>query len=608
MFSSALKHSREFGQLFFQFLFLIYSICLQDSHSADPKDYTTHFREIDAKSSKSVLTYEELKTIITNKKNEISSVDNLMAFLAKNYPIYLSRVTVMRKSQGLQGDDRAIFWGKDAKFIMTIGKEENTVEIMQFRDQEDKKEFELHKVTFPKNEKEMPIFSEKNPRECLGCHQIPPRPNWASVNRWPGAYGELGDRVIKTRSQKKAEEELMRKDQEFRITKEQEDKRLNEEREALEDFLKKSKNHHRYKHLSPVFSRNYHYEDPDIPDRPVTDFDESMKLDRDATERSRFASRPNYDFTSKLSQLNYQRIAREIKDSPHYEQFKYAIVAALLSTEYPSCGVITDYLPKKIVNAIPHSLEQITKRMESDPAKPDRKEVRGVANLKYLFETRGVKDDVLNWTMNSYKGGCIIRSRFFSLLRIPGVKDAPPNNVHGLIAVLKEKDPNLDFVPEDIPRGSGSLKIAEELCKELKKKSLLAFKDEGIIADINASCSQPSEIEPIAKLLKELDSVLTVDSFKKNYYFPKVCIDCHSRSGEGPGIPFGNPIEFVRRMKSNPSLLEEIRNRIERADELKMPPKGDKSYEKSNPQDYIKIKNTLDMLNRNFIIKNKKLD
>lgn len=145
----------------------------------------------------SPLTYDGLASLI--QERQVRSIDELLPLLPTDF---MSQYTLMRDSESLQSADalnpRAIVYGGDGTFIMSFNGAPSQdgyddLELIQYRERT--RSFEFRRISFPspRNSLSAVQFSEANPRMCLACHEVDPRPNWEQFSTWPGAYGEHND-------------------------------------------------------------------------------------------------------------------------------------------------------------------------------------------------------------------------------------------------------------------------------------------------------------------------------------------------------------------------------------------------------------------------------
>jgi hypothetical protein len=152
---------------------------------------------------------------------------------------------------------------------------DQSLEVMEFDDEQ--AAFVFSEVKFPLDQVGAPSFSEPNPERCIGCHDLPARPNWASYPTWSGAYGEQGDVVIKGSA----------------------------EADGLAEFLALQPTHPRYKYLKKV------------AERYATD------------ANGKLAASPNSALLDVFARLNVKRIAAEVKASSAYANHRDDLIALL---------------------------------------------------------------------------------------------------------------------------------------------------------------------------------------------------------------------------------------------------------------------------------------
>lgn len=184
---------------------------------------------------------------------------------------------------------RIILHSGDGRFALAFNSGvsgqtgDQSLEVMRFDDQTSR--FVFSEVKFPLDQVGSPIFSEDDPERCLGCHDSPARPNWASYPSWPGAYGENGDAVTPG----------------------------SEEANGLEAFLASYKDHPRYKFLENLEARYA--------------VDSAGKL----------KAAPNAALLDLYAKLNVRRIAAEIKAQPAYTSRRDDVLKLL-----SGCGTSKD--------------------------------------------------------------------------------------------------------------------------------------------------------------------------------------------------------------------------------------------------------------------------
>lgn len=160
---------------------------------------------------------------------------------------------------------------------------DQSLEVMRFDDQSSR--FVFSEIKFPLDQVGAPIFSEDDPERCLGCHDSPGRPNWASYPSWPGAYGEKGDAVTPG----------------------------SEEAKGLQTFLASFRDHPRYKFLENLETR--------------------YAVEQDG----KIKAKPNVSLLGLYARLNARRIAAEVKAQPAYESQRDEILKL-----FGGCGATSD--------------------------------------------------------------------------------------------------------------------------------------------------------------------------------------------------------------------------------------------------------------------------
>jgi len=198
------------------------------------------------------LSFETVKQII--EENEFTTMEETLEYLKVYYPEFFANYILMYKSRSLQQasfeNPRAILMDLSAQFVFSFNGNKdqrgfNKLEIMQFRDDENR--FEFREISFFENGAK-PSFSEANPRKCMACHQSAerrvndPRPNWEPYNTWPGAYGSTnGDLRVSTHDRN----ELTKRGGEAHLITDAEQ----EESKIAEFFGQVQPEHPRYKYL-----------------------------------------------------------------------------------------------------------------------------------------------------------------------------------------------------------------------------------------------------------------------------------------------------------------------------------------------------------------------
>ncbi len=315
---------------------------------------------------------------------------------------------LMYRSRSIQkatfANPRAILYGPNAHLVVAFEGERSpsgsdTVEFMQYRESE--KSFEFYELTF-NPALGSPRLSPKNPQRCLECHRSPdPRPNWEPYNLWAGAYGSKGD---------------------FPSA---------EERLHLNAYIEKAATHPRYRHLDPDF----------------------FKIE---SEHQRFENTPNVRFTQMLSVLNMPRVARLIRRTPHFQEFKYAYLQPLLCEKAPS------FLPEHLATLRP---PKKTPTIAADPEFSGTSRDEWKINywpLRHIFEGRGLLTQ--DWYMNfeiSWKN--TLSSPFKSPMELAGALIAEDPELRELIPIVT-RGLHVDIVIADDSK--------EFPCAEMRARSL----------------------------------------------------------------------------------------------------------------------------------------
>ena len=263
------------------------------------------------------------------KSNQPSSWEEALQAIRKTKSKYLARTiygfeTKMTFDGATLTYPRAIVYGGDAKMILNFGgnkrhKGFERVEALCFNDSQNK--FEFAEIVFPKEAPAPEVISDLTPeekaskyvwipggrgvRECAKCHDHPARPIWDTYALWPGFYGGADD-TLKDR--------------------ERADGRVIYSSFELENWKRFSS--------GPALAGRYAF-------------------------TSQTASRPNSDFSARLSYLNGRRIVGELKSlGEKFTALKYEFAHALFCspkaerryfhqlTGDPSVGTTLGVLPQ----------------------------------------------------------------------------------------------------------------------------------------------------------------------------------------------------------------------------------------------------------------------
>lgn len=473
------------------------------------------------------ITYESLVEDI--KKAGTNSLEESLALLPTDF---LRHYVLMYRSRSLQDASplypRAIVFGRSARFILAFNGHEkqkgyNNLEIIQFRDQEQRWEF--REITFFKDKS--PSFSEANPKKCLECHQSPrrenvdPRPNWEPYNFWPGAYASV-DGVLKP---------VLKPDYEAYISG---DKPLSS---TLRSFLPQDQ---------------ILIEEQSLEQKNLQKFFSEIKPQHSRYKfLAEFSVRKPLSLTKMTVILNMRRVARLIKEElgSLFQDYKYVVlglgdyVSPLSSKQLQfACGDL--YLPKSVyADYVSRGL-----RLRSHP---EKKYIRPqntyrwsfglAAGFDILFLPLGIQTD--DWSMDFRTEG-----RFAAEDRFTSPHDS---RAHFRDAM------------EIVYQGDSALKMN---CKELQL----------------ASEQSVDDLKNRGELDRALDSHLQL---KLQSARPLVqrCIGCHVQyedGGQAPSIPFDNLDQLEPLLRQNKykrgTLFDEILFRTSDHAPLReqMPPAG----------------------------------
>jgi hypothetical protein len=518
-----------------------------------------------ASSQKAQPSYQNIQTLIHDCN--VTSIDQLLPLLPESYK---SSFTLMRTSKSLQeasGDyPRAILFGTDAKFIITFNgnpnqKGYNNLEVIQWSDQAHS--FSFDEIQFSKDARSVPIF-RANPHECTACHRDPPRPNWQSYDFWEGAYGQAGDQ-IKVGSQ---------------------------EDHAFQSFLKNSRDKGRYQFLTG---------------KPGLKGPSEAEIEKGTPDPTAYsvATLPNFRLTFFLDELNYQRIAAQLKDSPNFSQYKYAIYGALYG-----CDPIDSFLPNSVTATFPMSYQQVLadtlnklsaqyndRIHSSGPVDSFGQDGNGndmpsdfeannaskyiIAKLRYIMENRGIKTQ--DWSLSSNPDAYtfsdgenylkeVARSFKQDLGKIPEL------NLNDDYVNLNE-DQFTDIFGSHAQDFKGLRRLSccaydgvndkgmSNQCRAIQKLSLAQFATNanGVPCDNDEHSSSPAGT-PVQSMLNTSGAILRSTPPP----LLNTCIGCHVNGYSGaPSIPFNDLPAFAAALKKpmskNPSktLLQEIKDRID---------------------------------------------
>lgn len=269
-------------------LFLLLTSCVSTLKNASVGEYRRPAQFYTDLDDSKDLTFSELKEIL--QKNQFSKIEDLLQYLRKEKPDYMSRYTLGYNSKSLHVSStefpRAIVFGTSAKTILTFNgsPKQRNYEMLEVAHFDEKKErYEFLEIEF--NERgqlgQVPHrFSEEGGPQniCLKCH-INHQPLWHAYAIWPGFYGTDDDfPVYRGKGNGDGSFSFLS------LVPETQKKIIREWADFKSDGMKKG----RYQHL---------------PSMAVSRFDDGEKQPR-----------PNADFTHALYKMNSLRISRILKD------------------------------------------------------------------------------------------------------------------------------------------------------------------------------------------------------------------------------------------------------------------------------------------------------
>ena len=209
----------------------------------------------------------KLQALITGAGNIQELVSSLPGEI-KERAIYI------HDSHSLQNasvsNPRVLFFSRDGRLSFTvssIGEKKDEIEAIEFS--EKKKEFQFYSLRF----KSGFLISKRQTSECTRCHGSDLRPNWDPHPRWNGVFGSHKEGLFSS-----------------------------DEIKRLEIFKNSIIKNSIYSSLSQHF------------------FEKNTLSS---------LSSINHYYTRVISEKNFQRIARILKNTNYFNQFKYAILASL---------------------------------------------------------------------------------------------------------------------------------------------------------------------------------------------------------------------------------------------------------------------------------------
>lgn len=180
----------------------VHPVNLDPADSRFPAGYGAGLEGVSAND----LSFRELKDIL--ETHQFDSIEELLRYLNKAKPAYMSHYTLGYDSRSLHGSSkefpRAIVYGERANFIITFNghpKQDayNMLETVEFNYDENR--FEFREIAFSEGGK-FPVGSAFKISEvggsggkCLHCHSDS-RPIWEPYPTWPGFYGADDDKLF----------------------------------------------------------------------------------------------------------------------------------------------------------------------------------------------------------------------------------------------------------------------------------------------------------------------------------------------------------------------------------------------------------------------------
>lgn len=263
-------------------------------------------------------SYAKLEQII--RDHDVRTVDDLLPLLPEDYRKFYLFIYESRSAQAantFSDSPRTILYGQNGTFLIAFTKDPKAAPIVDAVDNLETiqwnaaaKKFEFRELVFGEDKNPLEVPPEVNPLKCQACHGKDPRPNWDSYNIWAGSYGSISRLSCDTMQ---AGTEEIRKYNEFMTG------------NRLKD---------RYRHLPVEISAAGKCIDD--PAKEVT-FRNAAHLD------------PNSIFTQKVTDLNYQRLARLVMMSPKYKKFRPYLAGQL--NHCTPAGKLETFFPKGYAKA-----------------------------------------------------------------------------------------------------------------------------------------------------------------------------------------------------------------------------------------------------------------
>jgi hypothetical protein len=507
---------------------------------------------------------------IADPKSGIKSVEDVLCRLPKEFR---KNFLLGFDSKSVQGSSyknpRVIMYdrGTPPKLVITFNGDPeqegyNRIEVMTPAKKNDNGDvIELTDIDFSKPQ-EKRIHS--NPENCRGCHSSsdgsPLRPLFNALPVWPGYYGNTAVPGLIPRSQ------------------------IDEQEKEFEKFQEAAQKNSRYRYLE------------DLQGTIALTAEEKLGLGYDDSRDEHFVlPERNRAFTKQMALLNRPRLAKLIKSTPHYEEYKYAILGVMAL-----CEPASEFLPPEVqskhmnisrldpVFSGPMNEKKMKEvaekfyesRLKLQPKKDfmwhlkrtispsqlilakfdlDTSLKQGFygantgANsaLRYLFEAREIPVDMKAWNIDPQQGEYRFNNN--SAMDFDFVELGP---------TFVKEDPDLaKFVkPGELNDPFGA--VVAKNCNALKKKSREALaglakrsKQDTQSTEAKAVCLECAKVQKKddsknLKMLEEVSDTAAVGIFKRN------CASCHDNGVKGaPKIDFSD-------LACSPNLRGQIRERI----------------------------------------------
>jgi cytochrome c553 len=475
-----MRVSRFIRSIISELVFIVFTLVLPFFAQAQPKDiYGSNVAN-----GSSVFTYENLKALIGPN---IKRIDDLIALLPQDLR---QNFTLIYRSRSLHDADfvnpRALLFGEKSGLFLTFNGDSgqrgyNKLEIMQYRS--DSKTFDFKEIEFPEAPNGAVKFHEK-PASCTLCHGKNGKPIWDSYAIWPGVYGSNDD-MISVGSN---------------------------ERNQFNLFLKNARTHPRYKELVINYSLAKQYRLADWQP-PAGEMFQAHPYRGVLKDPDTYRMRPNLRLSMLLANLNGERVAKLLIDSPE-------------SKKYPSAFRFLSKCTK----------EDLSFKMLSegfDQTVKHQLESKVIRNSFFEPEARFLGKDRFEL---QYKNQIAKLFRLSSLANIP-LFDWTVGLEKNAYYVMTDNVTSLSYIHESLKK---ELNVKES-CKDLKKSATAELQAAEFLG-FTLGATAMNKNRPVDKLLA-------------------TCIECHSHREIAPFIPFGNA-ELLKQSLKSGALLGDIKQRL----------------------------------------------